>query len=359
MIETVHVPTPSRSYDVLVGRSILPDLGTIMRGTLGEREVCLIADSTVAALHAPTALDSLEAAGMRTHVITFPAGEANKTMGTLASILEGIASAKLTRDGCVVALGGGVTGDMAGLAAALYLRGIDLVQVPTSLLSMVDSSVGGKTAVDIGSGKNLVGAFYQPRLVVVDVELLRTMPEELFRDGCGEVIKHAMIADAELFAQLKRHPLDQEDPDYDSLARVVARNIAIKRDVVVQDEREGGLRQILNFGHTIGHAVEAALDFKLGHGACVCIGMCAITRAINAMGIVDSEVLFDLENCIKAFGLPTDVEVPHERVIEFMEHDKKRHADSFNVVLPVCIGEVEIARVSRKMMRRYVDIGLA
>ena len=202
-MERVRVDTPSRGYDVLVGGGLLAELGTLVRVAVGTARCCVITETNVAPLYAEAAEESLRAGGLEVaERIVFPAGEANKTLATLGVMLEGLAARELTRDGCVVALGGGVTGDMAGLAAALYLRGIDIVQVPTSLLAMVDSSVGGKTAVDLPAGKNLVGAFWQPRLVVADVTTLGTVEPELLRDSCGEVIKHAVLADAALLDEL-------------------------------------------------------------------------------------------------------------------------------------------------------------
>ena len=208
-------------------------------------------------------------AGLSCTVQIFEAGEASKNIHTLSSLLEGLASDGLTRDDIVVALGGGVVGDIAGLAAAMYLRGCAVVQLPTSLLAMVDSSVGGKCAVDLRAGKNLAGAFWQPSLVVADLSLLDSLSHELFADSCGEIIKYGVIADAALFLELEADPIAAKDVGKERLVRIVARSIEIKRSVVEADEREGGLRQILNFGHTLGHAIEAASDFRLGHGSSI------------------------------------------------------------------------------------------
>lgn len=353
----VEVATSSRTYQVIVGAGILETVGSVCRSTVGGEACCVISDSTVAPLYAERACHALSEAGYRCTELTFPAGEASKRITTLEQLLEQIAQAQLTRDDLIVALGGGVTGDMAGLAAALYLRGIQVVQVPTSLLAMVDSSVGGKTAVDLEAGKNLIGAFLQPSAVLADVQCLSTVSPDLFRDSCGEVIKHGVIADAELFSQLEAHPFTQASHDEATLVSVIARNIEIKRNVVSADEKERGLRQTLNFGHTIGHAVEAASNFTLGHGTCVAIGMCCIARAACAKGWCSSDVPARIEAVVAAHGLPTDTNLAHDLIVQFAAHDKKRHGNGLNVIIPTRIGEVEVKRLSLDEFRELVTLG--
>lgn len=356
-MERVRVDTPSRSYEVLVGGGLLAELGHLVRVVVGAARCCVITETNVAPLYAEGAEESLRAGGLEVaERIVFPAGEANKTLTTLGGMLEGLAARELTRDGCVVALGGGVTGDMAGLAAALYLRGIDIVQVPTSLLAMVDSSVGGKTAVDLPAGKNLVGAFWQPRLVVADVTTLGTVEPELLRDSCGEVIKHAVLADAALLDELTARPL-VESRDDDRLARVVARNVEIKRDVVSADELERGARQTLNLGHTIGHAIEAASDFRLGHGSCVAAGLCMMARASAARGWCPAETARRIMRCVQAHGLPTGSDLPTDELMRYATHDKKRHGDGVNVVVPREIGRCEVRRASMSELRELIELG--
>lgn len=352
----VRVPTSQRDYDVVVGEGVIDEVGRLARQACGGGRACVVSDSNVAPLYADAVAQSLVAAGYDACIQIFEAGERNKRLSTVEELLGGLAQAGLTRDDVVVAVGGGVTGDMAGLAAALYLRGISLVQVPTSLLAMVDSSVGGKTAVDLDAGKNLCGAFWQPWLVVADVDCLDTLTPDLFRDSCGEVIKHGVIRDPKLFAWLEANPLTGEVAG-DELARVVARNVQIKRDVVASDEREHGLRQILNFGHTIGHAVEAAGDFSLGHGSCVALGMCCIARAACEMGWCDREVPRRIEALVRAHGLPADTDLPHDLIVSYATHDKKRHGDGVNVVVPRAIGSVEVRHVSLEEFERLVDLG--
>lgn len=354
---TVSVNTSSRSYDVVVGENLLDSLGE--RVKQAERTATMafvVTDSNVGPLYLDRALSSLASAGLSTASITLPAGEQHKTLASYGTILDAMAHAGLTRDDVVVALGGGVIGDMAGFAAATYMRGIEVVQVPTTLLSMVDSSVGGKTAIDVTAGKNLVGAFLQPSLVVADISCLSTLTPYVFADGMGEVAKHAVLADPDLFATLSARPLTQEaDPSY--LAKVVAANVRIKRDVVATDERERGLRQTLNLGHTIGHAIEAASGYTQGHGHCVAAGLCCVARATEALGWSEQGIASRIERCCAAQGLPTDSDLPHEDILHQAAFDKKRHGDSVNLVVPIRLGHSEVRRTSLDEFARIVDLG--
>lgn len=353
----VPVRTPSRAYEVHVGRGLLDEVGPLVSNAAGGEVAAVITDSNVGPLYAERVLSSLSEAGYRTALVTFPAGEQSKRLPTLGEMLEALAEEGLGRDDVVVALGGGVCGDMAGLAAALYQRGCKVAQVPTSLLAMVDSSVGGKTAVDLEAGKNLAGAFLQPTVVIADVDCLDTLSPELLRDSCGEVIKHGVIADEALFDEVGRRPLSSAGYPKDELVRVVARNVEIKRDVVVADERERGLRQTLNFGHTIGHAIEAASDFRLGHGTCVAAGMCCMARAAASRGWCAQQTARRIEQVVAAHGLPLDTDLDHDLLMHFATHDKKRHGDSVNVVVPRRIGSVEIRKASLGELRELVDLG--
>ena len=356
-MQTVHVETASRAYDVLVGAHLIDSLGTRVREATGARRCCVVTETNVGPLYADAVERSLRAAGLDVaERMVFAAGEEHKTLATLGGLLEGLAERELTRDDVVVALGGGVTGDMGGLAAALYLRGVRVVQVPTSLLAMVDSSVGGKTAVDLAAGKNLVGAFWQPSLVVADVATLSTVPGELFRDSCGEVVKHAVLADEALLDALTEHPLT-ERRDERALVDVVARNVSIKRDVVSADERERGLRQTLNLGHTVGHAIEAASDFSLGHGTCVAAGLCVVARAAAARGWCAPKTAARVEACVAAHGLPTGTDLATDELMRYVAHDKKRHEDTVNLVVPLEIGRCEVRAVSLEELRRLIELG--
>lgn len=353
----IDVDTPSRSYKVRVGRDMATMIVAGVRLLGSARRVALITDSNVAELHMEPLAHALEEDGLEVERIVFPAGEANKTLDTLGDLLERMAEASLTRDDVVVALGGGVTGDMGGLAAALYLRGIALIQVPTSLLAMVDSSVGGKTAVDIPAGKNLVGAFKQPDLVVADVEHLATLPRELVADGFGEIIKHAVAFDASFFHALEAAPITSVEGLEEIMGEIVARNVIMKRDIVVEDEKESGARQLLNFGHTIGHAIEAAEQFRMSHGACVAAGMCTMTRATEALGWTEPGTAAAIESCCEAYGLPTRTRIAPDVLMEYMLHDKKRHADTMNIVVCPEIGRTEVRTVGLDELARIVELG--
>ena len=356
VVEVVRVDTPTRSYDVVVGHDLLDEIGQRMLSVCPGESAMVVTDANVAPLYLQRVRSSLEAAGYRVGSVTIPAGEQHKRFSTFELIVESMAEEGLTRDSVVVALGGGVVGDMAGFAAASYMRGIKVVQAPTTLLAMVDSSVGGKTAIDLKAGKNLVGAFLQPSLVVADVACLRTLTQEVFADGLGEVVKHGVLADPSLLAKLEENP-PTRDSDLDYLARIVARNVQIKRDVVNADEREHGLRQTLNLGHTLGHAIEAASGFSLGHGHCVAAGLCCVARGTEALGWTDRGLASQIERCIGSLGLPTDTKLSHETLLAFATHDKKRHGESVNLVVPERIGSCVVRKTSFAELAEVIRLG--
>ena len=353
----VHVSTKQRPYDVHVGTELLGEVGAIARDVCAGEAACVVSDSTVAPLYAGTVLDSLAAAGFDATLVTFPAGERNKRLSTMSDLLEEVAESGLTRDDAIVALGGGVTGDMGGFCAASYLRGIQVVQVPTSLLAMVDSSVGGKVAVDLEHGKNLAGAFWQPSAVIADVDCLASLDHALLTDSCGEVVKHAVLADGDLLDSLTASPLNGPDVERSRMVDVVTENVDIKREVVDADETEHGVRQTLNLGHTIGHAVEAASDFSLGHGTCVAIGMCCMARATEALGWSSHEATERITAAVSAHGMPTDTALDHDTLFRFATHDKKRHGDGMNVCVARDVEDVIVRRISLAEFRHLVDLG--
>ena len=293
-------------YEVLVGRGLLSQVADLC-APFAKGRVAVIADETVAAIHGPTVLESLDAAGLKTRLITVPPGEASKSFAELERVLDRLLAAGLDRSDLVVALGGGVVGDLAGLAAALFMRGIDFVQVPTTLLAQVDSSVGGKTAIDTPRGKNLVGAFHQPRRVVADIDALKTLPPRQLRSGWAEVLKHGLICDADLFDWLGGEGAAGAAGDPAALERAVARSVEIKAEVVGQDERESGRRALLNLGHTFGHALEAELGFgdALTHGEAVALGCAMAFRFSAAQGLCTPADAERAEAGIAAAGLPT------------------------------------------------------
>lgn len=352
----------AQPYRVYLGTFLLEQVGPITREAVGDaRRALVITDSNVGPLYAAPVLDSLTQAGIEPSLATFEAGEEHKRMSTLSDLLEQAAEMELTRHDVIVALGGGVVGDLAGFVAATYMRGIAFVQVPTTLLAMVDSSVGGKTAIDLAHGKNLAGAFWQPRAVIADVGCLGTLSDEQFADGCGEVIKHAVIADAELFDELEHTPLTPAllKQDLARVAWLIARNIDIKRAVVEQDEREAGLRKLLNFGHSIGHGVEAAEGYRLGHGTCVGIGMVAIASASVTAELCDEEVPERIAALLEAHGLSLAFDASPKAVYDEALHDKKRAGSTIDLVVPRAIGAAALAPTPLEEFQRILEVGLA
>ena len=357
----LDIDTP-QPYQVLIGTFLLERAGTLVRSACAQAERALvITDTNVGPLYAAPVKDSLGEAGFSVTVATFEAGEERKRIDTFSLLLERCAEEELGRRDVIVALGGGVVGDMAGFVAAAYMRGIAFVQIPTTLLAMVDSSVGGKTAIDLAAGKNLAGAFWQPRLVLADVGCLGTLTDAQFADGCGEVIKHAAIADAELFAELERTPLTPAllKLDLDRVAWLIARNIDIKRAVVVADERESNLRKLLNFGHSIGHGIEAAERYRLGHGTCVGIGMVAITAASETADVCAEGVTRRIVDALRAHGLSLAFDVTADEVYAEALHDKKRSGSSIDLVVLRAIGQAAVAPTSLDEFRRIIEAGLA
>ena len=296
------------------------------------KAVALVTDSNVDRLYGDMAVRQLEASGLRVERIVFPAGEQSKTLDTYAELVRGFAALGLTRSDVAVALGGGVVGDITGFAAATYMRGIDFVQVPTTLLAMVDSSIGGKTGVDIPEGKNLVGAFHMPREIVRDVGFLETLPEREMKNGFAELIKTAVLFDPGLFAALSPRP------PLDALAPLVERCARWKEEVVAADFREGGRRKLLNLGHTFGHAIESASGFRLSHGEAVAVGMRIVGRGVPEVGAILDE--YGFPQVADVFAPPLGLKPDDVR--GYMASDKKRSGDIITLVVPRRIGECEL-----------------
>ncbi|MBP3313380.1 MAG: 3-dehydroquinate synthase [Oscillospiraceae bacterium] len=342
----------SKTYDVVIGNGILPEIGSRCRELSAAKTVALISDSNVAPLYAKNVEDSLTGAGFRVVSFVFPAGEQSKNADVYLQILAFLAENQLGRKDLIVALGGGVCGDMAGFAAATYLRGIDFVQVPTSLLAMVDSSVGGKTAIDLPQGKNLVGAFHQPILVLCDMALLETLPQENFLDGCGEIVKYGVLGDRNLLKLLTETKICFPRED------VIARCVEMKRDVVNADEFEGGLRMLLNLGHTLGHAVEKCSHFSLSHGACVAIGLAVVTRGAVKKGYCSAEDGKAILSAISALGLPSETAIGMDDLMDSMLNDKKRTSGSITCVVPYGIGDCRRETMTLMEVRNFMEAGM-
>ena len=324
-----------KGYEILISDNILTSCGEYIRKVTSAKKVLIISDTNLYPLYGEIVKASLEENGFEVSHFTFPAGEASKTLDTVSDMIKALCEAQLSRSDLVVALGGGVTGDMAGFASAIYLRGIDFVQIPTSLLSQVDSSVGGKTGCDLSFGKNLIGAFHNPLLVLIDPETLKTLPDRYKRDGLGEIIKCGCIRSETLFEKLEGCESFDE-----IMTDAIFECVDIKRVVVENDFTEKGERMLLNFGHTLAHAVEKYESFSgLAHGEAVGVGMVAVTRASEKAGYTEKGTAERIEKLLKKFGLPTETDAPIEMLCEIMLHDKKRRADYINLVLLKKIGD--------------------
>lgn len=351
MIKAVTVDAPSKTYEVRIGSGLLDIAGRHAAGIRRAGKAVVVTDGTVDALHAERLCAALSDAGFTPDKYVFPAGEKSKNAATLIGLLNFMAEARVTRTDTVFALGGGVVGDLAGLAASLYMRGIGLVQVPTTLLAAVDSSVGGKTAVDLDAGKNLCGTFYQPDLVLCDTDALDTLPSAEFANGCAEAIKYAFIRDGSLLAAL-RPPVGERSTE------IIARCVSIKRDVVCGDERDTGERQLLNFGHTFGHAVEKCSGYTIPHGSAVAAGMALMTAACVKKGLCGTDCLGALLEALGWYGLPASCDYGESALYDAMLADKKRASDEITLVVPRSVGNCELLTVTLPEAREFLKLGL-
>lgn len=339
----LRVDLGDRSYPIHIGHRSLQDLGPAVRKATGAERVMLVTVPPVAKHYAARVERSLRAAGVKPIRFVVPDGERTKNLRQVGALYDQMLDAGADRSSAVVALGGGVVGDLSGFVAATLLRGIPVVQVPTSLLSMVDSSVGGKTGVNVARGKNLVGAFHQPRLVWIDAATLDTLPPRQLAAGMAEVIKHAAIRDAKLFARLETELEDLMDLDPRTLVPILARNCEIKAEVVAQDEREGGVRMQLNFGHTLGHAVEALKRYRgVLHGEGVAMGMVYAARRSEELGLASPGTATRLADLVARAGLPTELPAfPRRAYLQALSVDKKKRAKHVHFVVLRRIGKAE------------------
>ncbi len=341
---TVQVGLGERSYPIHIAAGILDHLGKDLRERSIAGRYCVISDDHVATIYGRRLMSTLADAGITAGMLTFPRGEESKNLQTIADLASALARQGYDRGDGLIALGGGVTGDITGFLASIYMRGIPFVQVPTTLLAQVDSSVGGKTGVDIPEGKNLVGTFHQPRAVYIDTGCLATLPRQELLGGLAEVIKYGVIRDARFFDFLE----EQRDAilalDNGAISRVIARCCAIKARVVEEDEREGGLRRILNFGHTLGHAIEAASRFRIIHGLAIAMGMRAAADLAVRCGLLPAGDAARIQNLLEAYGMPVAVppELDRSEIRSYLQTDKKTVAGRVFFVLPEAIGRVRI-----------------
>ena len=336
---------PTTSYDIVIGRGLLAELPDLARAACPAARYAVITDSHVATLYGEKLVARFHDATLHVQMFEFPAGEWNKTRESWAMLSDKMLAAQLGRDSAVIALGGGVVGDVAGFVAATYLRGVPYVQAPTTLLAMIDSSIGGKTGVDVPAGKNLLGAFHQPRLVVADLDLLGTLPVAQLAAGIAEAVKHGAIADADYFAFLEREHDAVATRRPDALEQLVRRSVEIKAGVVAADERETGRRAIPNFCHTVAHAVEATVQFAVLHGEAVAIGMAHEARLAERLGIAAAGTADRIGRLLERYGLP--LELPEsatpDALLATMQLDKKARAGTVRFALPEAVGRMHSA----------------
>ncbi len=344
-MRTIQVGLDERSYPIFIQSGCLARVGDDLVSRGVAKRYGIISDDMVAEIYGQELLLSLKIAGISAELVVFAHGERSKTLQTVGELASRLARAGFDRQDGLIALGGGVTGDITGFLASCYMRGIPFIQIPTSLLAQVDSSVGGKTGVDIPEGKNLVGAFYQPRAVYIDMAVLATLPVQEFLGGLAEVIKYGVIRDAAFFAFLEqeRDAILALQPAI--LSEMISTCCRIKAEVVARDEREGGLRKILNYGHTIGHAVEAASSFRIIHGFAVAIGMVAAAKLASMKGFLAEPELERIVSLISAYGLPVAVPEDLDRSVikNYLKTDKKALAGRINYILPDAIGNTRIS----------------
>ena len=355
-MRTVRVNAASKSYDVLIGRGAVNVLGDEAKKVCpGALKVLVVSESNVAPLYLDAVKAKLADAGLEVFDYVFEAGEQNKNINEIAGMWNKMAENGFTRTDFVVGLGGGVTTDMAGFAASTFLRGIKVIQLPTSLLAMVDASVGGKTGIDIPMGKNQVGAFWQPSLVLEDISFLKTLPDEVFTEGMGEVTKHAFIMDLELLGKLEKADGNIRD-DEDVLEEIVYMNVADKASVVGEDETDNGRRQTLNFGHTVGHVIERDSGFAKPHGMCVAMGMGIIIDACVRAGTLKKEDADRMKNLLKLYKLPVTDDITPEAIVEGAMNDKKKRGNTLSVILVNKIGEAEIKKMTAKEFLDFLSL---
>lgn len=353
-METIHVTTKSKEYDILIANGLLQQLGRIISQVWSKRKVLIITDTNVAPHYLRGVTEQIQSAGFSAASLTVPAGESSKSWQVLQQTITACAANQLSRTDGIIALGGGVIGDLAGLTASLWLRGISLIQIPTSLLAQVDSSVGGKTAIDIPSGKNLVGTFYQPDLVVIDPDTLTTLPSRVTVEGYGEVVKCAAMKGGIFWNLVQQVQNPADIPAHAN--ELILHSIRFKADVVSQDEREGNLRRLLNFGHTIGHGIELAAHGRLFHGEAVAVGTFQICRQFERLGLTAPGTSDQVGRALQAVGLPlTDSLLGTPAMFAAMRHDKKVRKGRLTFVYLKQIGQLAFYPVDVTQLETWLQ----
>ncbi len=348
--KTVHIRA-GKGYDVIIGGGIMEKCGELIFNRVGPCRIVVITDTSVGKLYLDTLKKSLEKAGYRVDAYIVPVGEQSKNINTLSEILEFLALSRITRTDCVVALGGGVVGDIAGFAAGCYLRGIRFIQMPTTLLAAVDSSVGGKTGIDLKAGKNLAGVITQPEAVICDTDSLKSLPPDILADGAAEAIKTAVLSNESLFSMF-------EKGDYrKKLDEIVTQCVKFKGAIVEEDEFETGVRRMLNLGHTVGHAIEKCSDYAVAHGRAVAIGMAYIARASVKLGYCESPCPKRLLKVLEKCGLPVTTDYTAEELTEAALADKKRSGDDITLVIPRGIGHCYLKKIPVTELKAVIEAG--
>ncbi len=354
-MDKLFVNLLENSYDILFDTSYL-GLCDALKEINAPKKLLIVTDTNVAPLWLDEVKSLLDEAGYDVLKCIILAGEENKGMDSVLKICSACCEHKMDRKSMILALGGGVVGDIAGFASSMYMRGIRFVQLPTTLLSQSDSSVGGKTGIDFENAKNILGAFHQPSLVYINTSTLKTLPEREFISGMGEVIKHGIIKDAEFFNFLFNNSEKIKQLDSSLLIKMAKTNCAIKAEVVMADEKELGLRAILNFGHTIGHAIESEANFSKTHGECVALGMCAASYISFKRNLITKDTFDRIIAIIEKYGFGTKTELVHDKVLKFMENDKKSVDSKIKFILPSAIGKVSITQdVTKEEISQALD----
>lgn len=346
-MEKLHINLEEKSYDILIEKGILDKIGEHISKIYKNKKIVVVTDTNVDKLYGTRIIENLENSGYLAKKIVFKAGEESKNFTTLIDVQEQIIDCGIKRGDLLIAFGGGVVGDLAGFAAATLYRGIDFVQIPTTLLSQVDSSVGGKVAVDTSRGKNLVGSFYQPKMVIIDPELLETLDEKELKGGMGEVIKYGAIYDKTFFNYLLNKEEILED-----IENVIKKCCSIKAEIVEKDEFDTGMRMILNYGHTLGHAIEKYYNFgKYIHGEAISIGMYEITRIGEKLGVTKAGESEKVKEILLKYGLPIEDKVETKELLEAMKSDKKNISGVINFILLKEVGKVEVVKIKEEELK--------
>lgn len=342
------VLSTTNPYEILIGKDLIKNAGAYISTCIPPCHLYVITDSTVNNIYAQVVMTSLMEHGYRTSKVVFPAGEHSKNLNTYSNILEAMADEGLNRSDAIVSLGGGVVGDMAGFVAATYMRGIPYVQIPTTYMAAIDASIGGKTGINLLSGKNLTGAYWQPSLVICDYKTFDSLPAEKLRDGIAEAVKCAVVAEDSLITSIKEHHYEY----------VIERCVSIKKSVVEVDECDKGLRQILNFGHTIGHGLEKLSAFSISHGQAVAKGMVVEARAAYKLGLTDVDISGDLEKILSELGFNLSIDYSLEELYHYALMDKKISGDKITMVIPETIGKCRLQKISLSELRKFIELGL-